>query len=354
MWKDGKQYTLVDGQYVEVSPNNPMSVTSTGVQKDGVGARPNLGDIALSQGQDIALKQGQNAIVNAVTGPSETASVANDITQTANAGSQAAWNSGASAATKAANPGAFSISNIGSSGNAILPAAGLAGAYDLWANRPENVGHGSGYLEGAASGAAIGSYFGPTGAVVGAGAGLLANAFGIGHQSATKLEEDHRASLAAQGVVVPNSDVKEWELNPDFAKSRDESTLKGKDIIHAAQLYDIQGYAGADEAKQEAIANKALEDKLIREEHGQIDVGHNADFDSFVQSQLSAPAPTGVPRYTPSRQSQQVVQGPSREQVAEVKKQKKKVALQAILDTPTEIAPNYEVNPSPLMKNPYL
>ena len=74
----------------------------------------------------------------------------------------------------AATASPFALSGIGSAGNAILPAAGAYGAYDMIKNKDHRKG-GRGLAQGTASGAAIGSYFGPQGAAIGAGIGLGAS-----------------------------------------------------------------------------------------------------------------------------------------------------------------------------------
>lgn len=240
-------------------------------------------------------------------------------------------------------PGMFDLSGIGSAGNAILPAAGLAGAYDLYANRPQNIGTGKGYLEGGLAGAGIGSFFGPVGAGVGAGLGLLANAFGIGHESRTKGEEKARAALAEQGINVPNADIKEWENNQKFAQSRNEADLTGKDIMHAASLYGMSGYAGLDPSKQEAIANEALKQGLVREHHGQIDIGMNDAYQKFIESQMGGGGGTS--------RSQSVQEDPRAQRAR--KAQAIAQIIPELESTPTK-APRYDINLSSLMTNPYL
>lgn len=238
----------------------------------------------------------------------------------------------------------FSLSGIGSAGNYILPAAGAYGLYDLYSNRPENIGHGSGYLQGAASGAALGSYFGPVGAVAGAGAGILANALGIGGKSRTKVEEERRQALAEQGINVPFSDVKEWEANEAFKNSRQESDLKGGDIENAASFYGITGYKDADQAKKEAIAQEAINRGLIREHHGTIDLSMTPEYQKYLEEQLAVPTSTGggVDR---------------RAMEADNKKRRKKAALDSIMpsiEAPTSSGPRYDINPGNLLNNPYL
>lgn len=163
--------------------------------------------------------------------------------------------------------------------------------------------------------------------------------------STTHQEEANRQHLADQGIDVPNSGVKEWENNPTFATSRNEADLTGKDIIHAAQFYGIDGYDKLDPAKQENLANEALKENLIREEHGQIDLSMTPEYQKYVDSQINPVAST------------QTTQTDSRQVAANNKKDRKRAALSALLpdimSTPTQ-GPRYDQNPGSLITNPYL
>jgi len=108
----------------------------------------------------------------------------------------------AGAATEAgagAGAGAFSLSGIGSAGNAFLPAVGAFGAYDLLTH---NRGAGRGALQGAASGAAIGSFFPGAGTAIGAGIGgalgLAKGLFGE-HESTRDVARKHTSQLLNAG-----------------------------------------------------------------------------------------------------------------------------------------------------------
>lgn len=242
-----------------------------------------------------------------------------------------------------AAPGMFSLGGIGSAGNAILPLAGAVGLYDL-ANHRDRIGHGTGYLEGAASGAAIGSFFGPVGAAVGGGLGLLGNALGIGGKSRTKIEQDRRAALREQGIEVPNYDIKEWEDNPVFRDSRSEKDLKGGDIENAAQFYGINGYKDLEQAKKEEIAQRAIDLNLIREHHGTIDLNMTPEYQKYLEEQLGGGTP--APTTSQPRQIQ-----------SERRRERKKAVLSSIMPeitAPVTRAPDYNVNPGNLIRNPYL
>jgi len=347
----GNVYQNINGQWVLVrgrapaTPKESGSLADLAKQKAISEGEKYLGNKAkdmLSQATGIG---GGAAAANAIGGGATAAAsegIGAGLVQTEAA--NAAWNAPGLAATEAAAPSMFSLGGIGSAGNVLLPAAGAIGLYDLATHR-DRIGTGMGYLEGAASGAAMGSYFGPVGIGVGAGVGLLANAFGIGGESRTKGEEKLRDSLAEQGVMVPNSDIKEWENNAIFKESRKESDLTGKDIIHAADFYaQIPGYQNLDAAKQETIANEALKQGLIDEKLGKVNLSLNDAYKDFLNTQMTGPAPTQ--QRTDNRQV-----------VAENAKQRKKQALSAIMpdiSAPVTKSPRYDQNPGGLINNPYL
>ena len=356
-------FTDENGNVYTVSPSGKLIPVEGAATK-----QPSLMDEAKAAGKKAAAKQVENVVSKAANkfvegaggfGLGSALSGGGAATSTAagafSPATQAAWNSaamgGATLPEVVPATGAFDLAGIGSAGNAILPAAGLATAYDLWANRPQNIGHGSGYLQGAASGAMMGSYFGPWGAGAGAGLGLLANAFGIGGKSRTKVEEEARDKLEEQGIVIPNSDIKEWENNAKFKESRNEADLTGKDIIHSASLYGIKGYDKLDPAKQEAIANEALKQKLVREHHGTIEIGMNDAYKKFVESQIGGATAGNNTGGTSPRST------PTQIRIEEDPKEKKRRQIAQIIpeleSTPTK-APRYDINVSSLMSNPYL
>lgn len=301
-----------------------------------------LGDLAKQQGKNELLDQGKAALRNTFAGDSTTSASSGAAPEVMGS----PFNSTLSGASSAPASG-WSLSGAGSAGNFVLPAAGAAGLYDLSQNR-KRIGTGAGYLEAGASGAAMGSYFGPYGAAAGFALGVGANAFGIGGQSRTKGEEDERQALADQGVNIPNSGVKEWELNPVFQKSRNESDLTGKDIVHAGDFYAIKGYSDLDPTKQEAITSEALKEGLIQEKEGKINLSMTPQYQAYLNSQLSAPAPSsGGDGGGGGNQVMAQVQ-------AEAKKQKKQAALSSILSKPIAAPPNYQTNPGTLITNPYL
>jgi len=172
--------------------------------------------------------------------------------------------------------------------------------------------------------------------------------FGFGGGTSTHQEEANRAELAKQGINVENAGVKEWENNPKFRESRNEADLVGKDIINAAQFYkNIPGYDKFDAARKEAIANEALKQKLIREEHGQIDVGMNAEFQKFLDSQNAG---TSSNNGSPGRRP-----GQHKQQASENKKQRQKAALVDIIPAEITSAPRYDkIDVTNLIRNPYI
>lgn len=244
------------------------------------------------------------------------------------------------ALTPAASSGTFSLGGIGGAGNAILPLAGAAGMYDLFANKREG---GRGLLQGAASGAAMGSYFGPWGAgiggLVGLGAGLLGSQF---DKDMWKTEGDRWRKLADSGMNIGGFGREAMSLtggrskedlinrnyaldfrgeipgggwvNNRFAQSRNEGDLTGKDIWGYATFAEKFGpnWINTSADNREAIANKALELGLVREHHGTVDVNWNDDLTSYAQKLLgqstgqapgstttaTTPTTTGVPKPT--------------------------------------------------------
>ena len=167
--------------------------------------------------------------------------------------------------------------------------------------------------------------------------------------SRTKGEEDKRKQLIESGVEIPNSDVKEWENNEGFRNSRQESDLTGKDIIHSADFYGIEGFAGLDAAKQEAIAGEALKQNLIQEKLGKINLSMTPEYQKYLDEQIGTPDGN-----IPDSNSNS---GDNRRFQAEAKKDRKKKALADIMPTiqaDYTQAPRYDLNPGTLIKNPYL
>lgn len=342
-----------NGNYVRTNtPAGQSSAQGYGPKTGSTGA--SLADIAKNQALSYGVKQGGSYLANSLGG---------------SAGSQIGSQLGPTLATAGGNPfaapgaealtsgGGADIAALGGGGAAPSAlsvygpgAAGAYGLYDLAQNR-KRIGTGSGYLQAGASGAGIGatigSVFPGVGTVIGAGVGgtlgILGNALGIGHQSRTKGEEHLRSSLADQGINVANSDTKEWENNQAFHDSRKESDLTGNDIKNAAQFYSNYAPLGYDKASDEVktnIGNEALKRGLIREKLGTIDVNANDDFNQYVQSQLGGPAPAAQSN------------GPTK---------RKKAALADIIKEPAldptsnyATAPRYDLNPSSLIRNPYL
>jgi hypothetical protein len=184
------------------------------------------------------------------------------------------------------------------------------------------------------------------------GASKVIGAFNRG--SSTHWEEKYRQELADKGVVIPNSGQKEWELNEKFKQSRNESDLTGRDIIHASKFYDIPGYDKLSPDKQEAIANEALKQGLIREHHGGIEVGMNEAYQKFIDTTLAGGG-TAKPKQGNREEAHKQVAAPKK-----VQKKKPKVSLEEInpyLDAPATMAPRYDlqaIDYSSHYKNPYL
>lgn len=166
-------------------------------------------------------------------------------------------------------PGAFSLSNIGSAGNAILPAAGAYGAFDLMRRQSKGSSdNAKGYLrggaQGAASGAAIGSYFGPMGAAIGGTvggvAGLAGAAFGSNKGKDQVARDGLRKPLKDAGILddkwnLTFSDGGSWNMGADgnakyigadgkehyYYQIDDSNPLNGVAVAYADPLADILG-----------------------------------------------------------------------------------------------------------------
>lgn len=116
--------------------------------------------------------------------------------------------------------GPLSLSGIGGAGNAILPAAGAIGAYDLLGRefKKNGAGWARGGLQGAASGAAMGSFFGAPGALIGGGVGgLLGLAkVALGHKSTKDYQNERWGALGPGGQLAremnhPENDDHIWD-----------------------------------------------------------------------------------------------------------------------------------------------
>lgn len=223
---------------------------------------------------------------------------------------------GSAAAAGASSP--WALSGIGSSGNAVLPLAGVAGMGELLYNKRHGTG---GAAQGALSGAAMGSYFGPWGALAGAllggGVGYFGNfgdknAFQDEYKRAQKLRDaginwqwntdKPKVGRSKAELLNPNLaadfaglDAKYGWVNNKFSQSRKEGDLQNYDLIGYSFLPEILGanYANADLKNKLALADEAL--KLgVREHHGQIDLANQAkaaDLKAFAEK-LLGPAKT--------------------------------------------------------------
>lgn len=202
-----------------------------------------------------------------------------------------------------AAPGAFSLSGIGSAGNAFLPAAGALGLYDVLSKKRTDT---RGFLQGAASGAAMGSFFGPIGTGVGAVLGGLSSpVMGALDTNRWKKEWDRRGKLGMDVSDRPTSGRSLEELlnpsqsrdfvgmtpqgwvNNKFSQSRDKNDL---------QAMDLQGYAflpekfGKDLSLDQrlGVGQMLLDAKAVNEHHGTMDYNENfnADLESKIREYL--------------------------------------------------------------------
>lgn len=196
--------------YQEWAAANGVPLQQQEQQQAGGGLQDLLGKVGEKAVSKVADSKGSSLLDDLFKGSGGAA--ANSATTAgsglaADAGANAAYNAAAmeasgapmtlaepSLAASSASPGLFSLGGIGGAGNAILPAAGLVGAYDVLAH---NRGPARGGLEGAASGAAIGSWFGPQGALIGAGIGGLGGLVkGLFHHKTTReVAKEHTKDL---------------------------------------------------------------------------------------------------------------------------------------------------------------
>lgn len=111
----------------------------------------------------------------------------------------------AEAVMQGMTPSGFPLSGIGSAGNYIAPLAGGLGLYDALSNDREGL---RGYLQSGLSGAALGSYFGPAGAAIGAGLGLVGklgqDLFGSKKPRLQRDRDTLRSFLEGQGFLSRN------------------------------------------------------------------------------------------------------------------------------------------------------
>lgn len=212
-------------------------------------------------------------------------------------------------------PGAFSMSGIGSAGNAILPLAGAMGAYDLFANNRKGA---RGALQGAASGAAMGSYFGVPGALIGGGLGLGAGLVsGMGDKDRFKTEYKRSQKLRDKGVnwnlntESPSRGRTKDELialenakaargmysNPKFAASRNEADLRPEDIWGYSgfgEKYGNKWLGEFSENQRRNIAQELLNAGAVREHRGTMDF----EWGKVDPAKLAAAEGSAIPKAT--------------------------------------------------------
>jgi len=135
---------------------------------------------------------------------------------------------------------------------------------------------GSTAAEVPAAGMPIGAYIGPAVTL----AMILKGGYDtLNHTPAWQREEKWKRELAAKGLYDPSKIItgsktdptlgKPWELNPEFAATRDVSKLHGSDIKDAAAFYDWDHeWAKKAPEQQSAIAQILLDQGLAREGHG--------------------------------------------------------------------------------------
>jgi hypothetical protein len=159
----------------------------------------------------------------------------------------------------------------------------------------------------------MGSYFGPWGALIGAGVGLgLGGANELLDTNRYKKEGNRFADLRKQGIMLPETTVAEGlrqgrskqqlidiekaniaqgkHGNVKFAESRNEADLTPDDIIGYAAFYEKYGndwMSKFNDKQRREIAQKALNAGAVNEHHGTIDI----DWNKVDGAQTKGPAP---------------------------------------------------------------
>lgn len=225
---------------------------------------------------------------------------------------------------ESATPGTFSLSGIGSAGNAFLPAIGAVGAFDLFSNDRGPIGGG---IEGAASGAAIGSFFGAPGAGIGAaiggGIGLIKGLFE--HETTTEAEQKRWGNLQKSGVANanvayaanhPEGDTGVWQTGPFAGKKwnfEDASTLAKQDPSHFRLVYGNLKTFGNDwsnysPGQQDSIVKALLENNLYTPKKGDVmikdetqarQIANDVLSGKYAQSQAQQPGAQVVKQTAP-------------------------------------------------------
>ena len=145
----------------------------------------------------------------------------------------------------AAAPSMFSLANVGSAGNVVLPALGVAGAANLIQHQGDapRGGYARGIGQGAASGAAIGSYFGPWGALIGAGVGGLAGgigaATGSGKDQAQMNRDKLRKALIGAGISDATYKINGLDIGVDGGSKELKNLGTNIDGTKTRHVYDV-------------------------------------------------------------------------------------------------------------------
>jgi len=273
------------------------TAATTGAGAAGAGAGVGAG-VAAPVGVGAANTAGQGAGILGITGTTAPTTAAYPVGTAANGG--ALMSDGTIVA--GSQPGMFSLSGIGSAGNVILPAAGVVGAYDMFANKRRGAG---GVLQGAASGAAMGSYFGAPGAIVGGvvglGAGLLQAKKSTKEVQEGRWKDTGRADLADK--------MKGWDYgtnNAQFMQTRDEKFLTPDDIrVNPDNYNNVPDWDKWTKQQQDAFLNDLLRNGKVREKKGGIyyDDGYAKDLADRIRSGQYGKPQTTSPKQTRSTRS---------------------------------------------------
>lgn len=255
---------------------------------------------------------------------------AGEVTQAAlsdaiyGAGTTAGGEAAASSLAGHSIGGELAASSAGYSAIPGLIGAGLA--LDVLANKKHGA---SGALEGALAGGGIGWTFGgPVGAAIGAPIGAGIGYFGnFGDEDKYLTEYNRAQALRDQGVnwmfntIAPTSGRSKDELveeatrnvasgkygNPEFERTRDEKLLRPEDIMGNAvfgERFGADWFEKFTDSQRRQIAQAAINQGLVREHHGTIDVEFGGDFDAQIQRILAGEETVETTPFEPQGQAQ--------------------------------------------------
>ncbi len=218
---------------------------------------------------------------------------------------------GSAVGASPASAGSF-LPSLGTVGAVAAPVAGFFGLRDLFTN---DRGKDRGALQGAASGAAMGAPLGPWGIAGGAALGGLSGFLNpTWNPDRWDTERKRLKDLKDKGINVPQSLIdnaptrgrsveellnnryandfigtgnnNEW-VNNKFAQSRDVKDLRPEDVLnYSAFAEKTPNWFDASLEQRKQIAKFALDNGLIDEGRGTIELGQSPEYDAYVKQIL--------------------------------------------------------------------